>query len=255
MGWATSESRKSFGNTIPTIRDRVASFLLGDNPSPLATQMSLKVLGSAGAGASGFSLSDLTPMGSVFGVNEMSRNVKEAAHNGDYNDMILAALPVGGGLRGRYATYLREASGGKDPMRIKLTPERMEAAKDLYVNRRANLGLEPEPAFGTAPSPYRRTEQSQEAIKFAEEAKRAGQDVRVKFPDSSNGSVYVRVGDEGTVRFADRLPPIENGQIVGGYSKALGSRHEPATIDVSRGKYSDIDPTPAYDWLSRVLGQ
>lgn len=166
----------------------------------------------------------------------------------------MGALGAGpAGLRARYATYLREAAGGKDPMRIKLTPERVEAAKELYQNWRANYGLGPEPAFGTTSSPYRVTEQSNAAIDFAEAAKRAGQDVRVKYPDGSHGSVYVRVGDEGTVRFADHYPATEGGKIVGGYSKTLGRRHHPATVDVSKPRYGNIDPAPAYDWLTRKL--
>ena len=165
----------------------------------------------------------------------------------------LGAGPAG--LRERYWHYLREASGGKDPMRIKLTPERVDAAKELYSTRRARLGLDPEPAFGAAPNPYRQSSQSNAAIDFAETAKQAGQDVRVKYPDGPTGSVYVRVGDEGTVRFADHYPTTEGGQIVGGYSQTLGRRHHPATIDVSKPRYSEIDPSPAYDWLARILGQ
>lgn len=159
------------------------------------------------------------------------------------------------GLRQKYAPYLREASGGKDPARIKLTPERVAAAKEAM---RTASGMYPEgrpnPPVGSLPSPYRVTEQARLAADFAAQARQQLGDVRVKFPEGPKGSVYVRVGDNGTVRFADHLPPIENGQIVGGYSKDLGRRHQPATVDVSRGKYQEnIDPAPAYNWLAKIL--
>lgn len=159
------------------------------------------------------------------------------------------------GLRQRYAPYLREASGGKDPARIKLTPERIAAAKEMM---QTGFGSFPEgrqiAPLGSLPSPYRVTQQAQQAMQFAAQARQAVDDVRVKFPEGPRGSVYVRVGDNGTVRFADHLPPIEDGQIVGGYSKALGRRHQPATVDASRGKYDEsINTAPAYDWLAKIL--
>lgn len=159
------------------------------------------------------------------------------------------------GLRERYATYLSAASGNKNPARIKLTPERVEAAKELM---RTKFGLYPEgrPAdpLGSQPSPYRATKQAQQAAQFAAQARQAFDDVRVKFPEGPNGSVYVRVGDGGTVRFADHPPPTENGQVVGGFSRNLGRRHQPATVDVSsvrRG--APLDSKPAYDFLSALL--
>ena len=150
------------------------------------------------------------------------------------------------GLRQKYAPYLREAAGGKDPARIKLTPERVEIAKQLMRTESAPIG--------TTPSPYRSTEQARLAADFAAHARQVTDDVRVKFPEGPRGSVYVRVGDNGTVRFSDHLPPIENGQVVGGYSRELGRRHHPATVDVSRGKYEErINPAPAYDFLAKLL--
>lgn len=152
------------------------------------------------------------------------------------------------GLRQRYATVLNEASGYKDLARIKLTPERMKVAKAL-MEARTRAGK-----FGGGPSPYRATEQAQLAADFAARARQAVDDVRVKFPEGPGGSVYVRVGDNGTARFADHLPPVENGQVVGGYSPSLGRRHQPATVDVSRGKYQEgLNPTPAYEWLAKLL--
>jgi hypothetical protein len=163
--------------------------------------------------------------------------------------------PVSRNLRERYRSVLSEASGGKDVQRIKLTPERMSKAAELFKTRFERIGME-NPAFGAGGSPYRATQQSRSAIDFAESAKRGGvDDVRVKYPDGPYGSVYVRVGDNGTARFADHLPAIEGGNIVGGYSKTLGRRHYPATVDVSRGRYSDIDPAPAFEWLNNILSK
>jgi len=171
------------------------------------------------------------------------------------------------GLRDRYAAYLREASGGKDPNRIKLTPERVDAAKELY---RTGLGYWPEGRpnipVGSGPSPYRQTMQAQAAAEFAAQARRSGiDDVRVKFADGPMGSVYVRTGDHGTVRFADHAQPEgwfrnpKTGQeeygAVGGFSKELGRRHYPATVNVSPASKFDrtLDATSAYDFLAAIL--
>ena len=145
------------------------------------------------------------------------------------------------GLRERYDSLLYQASGGKDPSRIKLTPERVDAAKGLLEqqirNRQGFLG----------DNPYRQTTQMQQAISFAEQAKRAGHDVALKTPDGPFGSIYVRVGDKGTVRFADHAQPTTpTGEPTGGYSKTLGRRHYPATMSVSRGD-STLDE--AMKWL------
>ena len=145
------------------------------------------------------------------------------------------------GLRERYDSLLYQASGGKDPSRIKLTPERVEAAKGLLEqqmrNRQGFLGDQP----------YRQTTQMQQAISFAEQAKRAGHDVALKTPDGPFGSIYVRVGDKGTVRFADHAQPTTPaGEPTGGYSKTLGRRHYPATLSVSRGDSTFDD---ALRWL------
>ena len=163
------------------------------------------------------------------------------------------------GLRQRYAAYLSEAAGGKDPARIKLTPERIDVAKELM---RTAFGMFPEgkpnPVMGSVPSPYRQTEQAKAAADFAARARLAGiDDVRVKFADGPGGSVYVRTGDHGTVRFADHPPPTgwvvnpatgkSELQTVGGYSKELGRRHMPATVDASSGT------KPAYDFLAALL--
>ncbi len=159
------------------------------------------------------------------------------------------------GLRERYAPYLSAASAGKDPARIKLTPQRVEAAKEAM---RTGFGLypkgRPSMPIGSQPSPYRATEQAQQAAQFAAQARRVVDDVRVKFPEGPNGSVYVRVGDNGTVRFADHPPPMENGQVIGGYSRNLGRRHQPATVDVSSTRRGvPLNTQPAYDFLAALL--
>lgn len=219
--------------------------------------------GLAGLAAPGDAYSGALPMMDMSGHTSMDA-IGRAADLGGLMTLGAGAVPAEsgmalnaglGGLRERYAAYLREASGGKDPARIKLTPERVEAAKEL---RRTGFGSYPEGfpinPIGSGPSPYRATEQARLAADFATQARQVTDDVRIKFPEGPRGSVYVRVGDNGTARFADHLPPIENGQIVGGYSKALGRRHRPATVDASRGKYDDsINAAPAYEWLAKLL--
>lgn len=170
------------------------------------------------------------------------------------------------GLRERYAAYLRAASGGKDPARIKLTPERIEAAKEA---QRTGLGMfpagRPNPVLGSEPGTYRQTQQAQAAAEYAAAARQAGiDDVRVKFADGAGGSVYVRTGDHGTVRFADHAPPEgyytnpltgkEEFGVIGGYSPELGRRHYPATVNVSpERRGATLNARPAYDFLAALL--
>lgn len=151
-------------------------------------------------------------------------------------------------LRERYAPELKAASGYKDPQRIKLTPERMEVAKQNLLGNtefaRDAFGLTPEEAiarrragnmFGGLvdnPSPYRATAQSEDAIAFTEAARRAGFDARLKHADGPQGSVYVKTGDGRTVRFSDHSQPMEAGKVVGGFSPTLGRRHYPADFSV-----------------------
>jgi hypothetical protein len=142
-------------------------------------------------------------------------------------------------LRDRYWYELYQASGGKDVNRIKLTPERVSAAADNISKRNETPGI---------PDPYLYLPHGQRALEFATEAKRAGHDVQVKYPDGPMGSVYVRVGDRGTVRFADHAAPTEGGDVVGGYSSALRRRHGPATLSVAPGDNTFDD---AMAWLSK----
>jgi len=180
------------------------------------------------------------------------------------------AVPAGGGvtlraglsgLRQRYAPQLNEAvNWSKDIGRIKLTPERVEAAKASLQRT-----LESQPRFGEGPSPYRLTDQAQAAAEYAAAARRAGiEDTRVKFADGPYGSVYVRIGDHGTVRFADHPAPQEwvtnpltgqsELQAVGGFSRDLGRRHQPATVDTAPARRgAPLNTQPAYDFLAALL--
>lgn len=165
------------------------------------------------------------------------------------------------GLRQRYAPQLNEAvNWSKDIGRIKLTPERIEAAKASLQRK-----LDNQPKFGEGSSPYRSTEQARAATKYAEAARIAGiDDTRVKFADGPYGSVYVRTGNHGTVRFADHPPPEEwvlnpltgrsELQVVGGFSRELGRRHQPATVDASAARPgAPLNTKNAYDFLAAVL--
>lgn len=133
-------------------------------------------------------------------------------------------------LRQRYSLALSDASGGKDPMRIKLKPEVIDKAKKSYVEM-----SEMRKAVRAWPD----TLQMQQAKEFAERMSRQGEDIRFKMPDGPRGSIYVRVGDRGAVRFSDHMQPegfvgtSSERQTVGGFSKALGRRHYPAPYSVS----------------------
>lgn len=130
-------------------------------------------------------------------------------------------------LRDRYKNILYEASGGKDPRRIKLTDDRMAKAAELLSERHANRTT-----FMGSSSPRETTQQMRNAVAFAEEAIRRGHDVRFKVPDGPYGSLYVKT-DDTSVRFSDHPQPTEGGKAVGGYSKTLGRRHHPADASVS----------------------
>lgn len=81
------------------------------------------------------------------------------------------------------------------------------------------------------------TGQMKNAKKLAGKAVRSGEKVRFKIPDGELGSLYVRVGDQGTARFSDHAQPMDylpDGTYgpVGGYASDLGRRHMPARISV-----------------------
>jgi hypothetical protein len=137
----------------------------------------------------------------------------------------------GGSLRDRYASILREVSGGKDHHRIRLTPDRIDAAKAVITREfdPSFFGSREEYLDFLAASP---TKQMVNATDFARTMLRAGEKVRFKMPDGPMGSLYVRVGDKGSVRFSDHPQPYELGAVVGGYSKDLGRRHMPSTYSV-----------------------
>lgn len=146
LGQYTQEAR----TYNPTMRDRIASALLGDAPSPLATLMSQKLLGSAGAGNSGFGLADLTPLGMLMGA-------QEAARQGDVQGAALAMAPFGATARGlgnmtRTAGISPMNSGPKElyhvvgpeyepgqPIRS-LYSRKKEAAYDEYAQRWPEAG-------------------------------------------------------------------------------------------------------------------
>ena len=75
----------------PTWRDRVASWMLGDQPSFNKEQFVQGLVGSRGLGTTGFSVADVTPVGQVLGG-------QEALKSGDYRGAAMAMLPMEGGL-------------------------------------------------------------------------------------------------------------------------------------------------------------
>lgn len=72
----------------PTWRDRVAAALIGEGkPSRYYRDVISGLVGSAGIGGTGYSLSDLTPAGTVFSADEMVRS----ARDGNYGQAALDA--------------------------------------------------------------------------------------------------------------------------------------------------------------------
>jgi hypothetical protein len=72
----------------PTMRERVAQYLMGDTWSAPRHNFVEGLLGTTGLGEPKFSVVDLTPAGSIFGV-------QEAYRAGDPRGMALAVLPAG----------------------------------------------------------------------------------------------------------------------------------------------------------------
>lgn len=131
-------------------------------------------------------------------------------------------------LRDRYWSELYGASGGKDVNRIKLTPKRVDDARQIFEDRIATR----KEVFA---SDYVK-KPLQDAKAFTERLRASGLNVRLKMPDGPNGSIYVKVGDKGTIRFSDHAQPKDfvdgDFKTVGGYSKTLGRRHGAATHSV-----------------------
>lgn len=147
-------------------------------------------------------------------------------------------------LRDRYRYPLDYASRGKDIQRIKLTPERIDRAKEYLRNIGKKDMTSPysfssreiedyeKPSFQHMPK-----EHGKKAIEFTRHARRKGVAARVRFPDGPTGSAYVKMPTGETVRFADHPQPYEfnskgNIQTVGGYSQVLGRRHFPAHFSI-----------------------
>jgi len=75
----------------PTWRDRVAAALIGEGkPSRYYRDVISGLVGSAGIGGTGYSLSDLTPAGTVFSADEMVRS----ARDGNYGQAALDAASI-----------------------------------------------------------------------------------------------------------------------------------------------------------------
>ena len=75
------------------------------------------------------------------------------------------------------------------------------------------------------------------AKEFASLALALNEKVKLRMPDGERGSIYVKVGNRGTVRFADHAQPTEyddKGKLVpvGGFSSKLNRRHGVAKVSV-----------------------
>jgi hypothetical protein len=125
----------------PSYRDRAAIALMGDRPSEARMRFVDGLLGSRGAGTTGVSVSDVTPLSILFGVNEAQRDVNNdnplgALLNAAAIIPVVGAAPRAGraamepGKRqlnklGMFSKALEAAQGLKQN---KGTPEQMRAA-------------------------------------------------------------------------------------------------------------------------------
>ena len=115
--------------TEPTLRDIMASGMLGEQPTGSQRQFVRGLLGSEGAGKSSFSLSDLLP------VNPM--NAQESARQGDYRGAALSLLPFGGGASGAAEGELANVAKSVRPFNPNTIPKLAEigsAQKTLGLN-------------------------------------------------------------------------------------------------------------------------
>lgn len=215
----------SIANEIAMGLDAPSAVLRGDVP---AEDMLGEAFGTAGTAMIGGGLAP-RPDGSV---NAFPKITSQVPQN----------------LRDRYSSALNFATDYKeDVQKIELTPETITKAKE-YLVREYDPTL-----FGTAQeavdfkefinSP---TKQMLDAQKFATAAKQAGEEVKFKMPDGPRGSLYVRVGNKGTVRFSDHSQPMEydaSGKLVpvGGFSPTLGRRHGAATLSVDPSSGLSVD--------------
>jgi len=147
-------------------------------------------------------------------------------------------------LRKKYQMVLEAASGGKDPMRMKLTPERINLAKELMGEGGAYHWPQGRPPESMTFQGMGK-QHGLDAIQFVKEARAKGIDARIKFPDGPTGSAYVKMPDGQTIRFADHAQPTEwvgsERKVVGGFSKTLGRRHHPADMSVDPGSGLTVD--------------
>lgn len=162
-------------------------------------------------------------------------------------------------LRQRYERALSYASGGKDVAKIKLTPDRIAKAKRYLQGKENSFGMGEAEIAEMREALKKPTTQMKQASVFAETAARMGEKVRFKMPDGPRGSLYVRVGDRGTIRFSDHAQPTDfvdgKRQVTGGFSSTLGRRHMPATLSVD--PKSGVALEDALAWLAgdRILYQ
>lgn len=83
----------------PTLRDQIAIWLMGDSRPSVARRNFVEgLLGSSGLGTKGISLSDLTPFGAPFAVQDAKRSFDNGAYGSAALDLA-GLLPAGAALR------------------------------------------------------------------------------------------------------------------------------------------------------------
>jgi hypothetical protein len=109
-----ADKYNSFGSIAPynpTLRDRIASFLMGDGrASPERAAIVEGLMGSRGMGTTGMGMADVTPLG-------IPMAVQDSARAGDPEGVAMAVMPVPGS--GALKAVARKAKGAaKAPMRM-----------------------------------------------------------------------------------------------------------------------------------------
>lgn len=131
----------------PSYRDALAALLLGDRPGEGRMRFVDFLLGSRGAGTTGLSASDLTPLSILFGANESRQDVD--------NDNLLGAvlnaasvIPVAGVVPRAGRAMLGAGKHGVRKKSLKTDTYELEKSDKTLASRSVNL-------YNPAPRPQR----------------------------------------------------------------------------------------------------
>lgn len=120
----------------PTIRDKIASFLIGDQrPSPEKRAFVSGLMGGTGLGAQGLGLADMTPLG-------IPMQAQEAAREGDYQGAAMAVTPFGVGAKANRFLHGTTREAIPSIRSNYLEPQAGPFVQSAYGGEYANAGAE-----------------------------------------------------------------------------------------------------------------